>query len=83
MSIKTQGPNPFDYLGLQISADGRRGTPTKWDGTKWVIYDDLQEFALNEQPQEKRGKNFQLKTWLRTYDWIVDNGFNNFSAWVG
>jgi hypothetical protein len=79
---KAQGPNPFDYLGLQISADGCKGTPTKWDGAKWVIYEDLKEFSINEQPQERRGKHFQLKTWLRSYDWVDDKGFDNFGKWV-
>lgn len=80
--VKVQGPNPFDYLGLEVSADGRAGTPTRWDGKQWVYYTDLGRFPINEQPQDKRGKNLQLKTWLRTYDWIADNGFDNFGKWV-
>ncbi|WP_230425927.1 hypothetical protein [Ralstonia syzygii] len=80
--VKAQGPNPFDYLGLEVSADGRAGTPTRWDGKQWVYYTDLGRFPINEQPHDKRGKNLQLKTWLRTYDWISDNGFDNFGKWV-
>ncbi|MDO8770521.1 MAG: TIR domain-containing protein [Burkholderiaceae bacterium] len=77
-----QGPNPFEYLGLQIGADGRTGTPTVWSGQQWAYYDDLEAFSINEQSVDKRGKNLQLKTWLRTYDWVTDDGFNNFSRWV-
>ncbi|KVR99615.1 MULTISPECIES: TIR domain-containing protein [Burkholderia] len=80
--IKAQGPSPFDYLGLEISADGRSGTPTMWDGRQWVYYGDLGQFQINEQSQDKRGKNLQLKTWLRTYDWVADKGFDNFGKWV-
>jgi hypothetical protein len=80
--IKAQGPNPFDYLGLEISADGCSGTPTRWDGAHCVYYQDLGRFSILEQPQDKRSKNWQLKTWLRVYDWVSDKGFDNFGSWV-
>src|SRR5262249_44076841 len=34
--IKLDGPNPFANLGVEISADGFRATPTEWSGGKWV-----------------------------------------------
>ncbi|MBI1747495.1 MAG: TIR domain-containing protein [Acidobacteria bacterium] len=80
--VKTLGPNPFDYLGLQISTDGIRGTPTVWNGMQWVYYKDLEGFEIAEQPWDKRGKHFQLSHWLRTYDWVANNGFHNFGTWV-
>ncbi len=80
--IKTGGPNPFDYLGLLISEDGGKGTPTVWDGSKWVYYQDLGAFDIGDRPQAEHGKNFQLSHWLPTYDWINDDGFNNFGTWV-
>lgn len=82
-AVKANGPNPFDYLGLQVSADGRSGTPTMWDGKQWVYYKDLGAFAIGEQSADKRGKNLQLTTWLPTYDWIADMGFDSFGNWVG
>jgi hypothetical protein len=46
--------------------DGTQSTPTVWDGTQgfWdlCLYD-------RQQPWDKRGKQFQLSHWLRTYDW--------------
>lgn len=82
--VHTKGPNPFEFLGLQISSDGCRGTPTAWDGPqkRWRTYSDLGEFSIVQQPMEKRGKNLPLKTWLPTYDWISDQGFENFANWV-
>lgn len=80
--VKAQGQNPFDFLGLQISADGCTGTPTVWDGKQWVYYDDLGKFSIKQQSQDKRGRNLQLKTWFPTYDWVADDGFNNFGKWV-
>jgi hypothetical protein len=79
---KVAGPNPPDYLGIQVSADGGTGTPTIWDGPKWVYYQDLGAFSINAQPEDKRGKNLQLKTWFPTYDWVANDGFNNFGSWV-
>ncbi|UUZ65697.1 TIR domain-containing protein [Polaromonas sp. P1-6] len=73
--VKVQGPNPFDFLGLQISSDGRTGTPTVWNGSAWAFYQDLGAFSIDEQSQDKRGKNLQLKTWLPSYDWVAGNGF--------
>lgn len=80
--LKAQGPNPFDYLGLQISSEGDYAIPTVWNGQQWVYYQDLGQFKINTQPLNNRGKNLQLKTWLRTYDWIGDDGFNNFGGWI-
>ena len=80
---KAQGPNPFEHLGLQISADGTVGTPTVWSGTQWAYYQDIEKFAIQQQPSDRRGKNLQLSTWLPTYDWVANDGFNNFGSWVG
>lgn len=79
---KVAGPNPLDYLGIEVSTDGATGTPTMWDGSRWVYYGDLGAFSINVQPHDKRGKNLQLKMWFPTYDWVADDGFNNFGSWV-
>ncbi|MCZ8227526.1 MAG: TIR domain-containing protein [Burkholderiaceae bacterium] len=80
--VKKSGPNPFDYLGIEVSSDGTRGTPTIWTGSTWAHYQDLGSFEINPQSQEKWKKNLQLKTWLPTYDWVGNNGFQNFKDWV-
>jgi hypothetical protein len=79
---KTLGPDPLAHLGLQISDNGKRGQPTVWDGQKWVFYSDLDAFDINEQPVAKRGNNYQLSHWYKTYDWVANDGFNNFSSWI-
>lgn len=80
--VKNQGPNPFDYLGLQISNDGCNASPTIWNGTQWEYYQDLGKFEINKQSVERWNKNLPLRTWLATYDWIVDDGYNNFENWI-
>lgn len=79
---KSLGPNPFNYLGLQISDDGRKGSPTVWDGQKWTFYSDLDPFDITEQPTTKRDKNWKLSNWFRTYDWVANRGYENFSSWI-
>lgn len=79
---KSLGKNIFDWLGVEISPDGKKGTPTVWNGQKWVYYSDLDAFSINEQPVEKRGKNYQLSHWLPVYDWVGHDGFNNFESWI-
>lgn len=80
--VKSLGANPFDYLGLRVSEDGRKGTPIEWDGQKWITYSELGSFGINEQPIDKRGKGLRLSHWLPVYDWTADNGFENFNSWV-
>ena len=79
---KLKGPNPLDHLGLLVSADGLHGTPTEWNGERWVVYSDVTSFPISEQPFSRRGGNWQLSTWFSTYDWIQDNGYNNFIDWI-
>lgn len=79
---KPLGPNPFNNLGLVISSDGLTGTPTEWDGTKFVVFKDLEKFKIGEQPLAMRGKHFRLTKWFPIYDWITDNGYKNFGEWV-
>jgi hypothetical protein len=79
---KAAGPNPFDNLGAEISADGYRATPTEWANGKWAYYSDLDPFDINQQPQENRGKHLSLSHWLLTYDWVANRGYENFNAWI-
>jgi hypothetical protein len=79
---KVLGQNPLDYLGLQISADGKKGKPTEWDGEKWIFSGDLGEFSINQQSSTYYGKIFQLSHWYKTYDWIANSGFKNFNSWI-
>jgi hypothetical protein len=79
---KPLGPNPFDYLGLAIGSTGQRATPRQWNGTEWIDYSELGTFEINEQPTDKRGRGFKLSHWLPVYDWIADNGYENFDSWI-
>ena len=76
------GVNPFDHLALQISADGMTGTPILWNGTAWVNYTDIGPFTFTQRPESERGQAFKLLHWWKTYDWVADDGYNNFETWI-
>ena len=80
---KSLGPNPFDYLGYQFSDDGKKLYPCERKNGKWVQYGDFDSYTLkNAAPQVKRGKLYKLSSDYRVYDWIADDGYNNFAKWV-
>ena len=82
---KRLGRNPFDYLGYQYSEDGSRLFPYEYKNGEWVEYGDYDPYTLTTTVSpSSRGKFFKLSSSNRpVYDWIGDNGYDNFSAWVG
>jgi len=79
--VFTQGKNPFDYLGFVVSEDGKKHTYYEHDGTGWKIYAELSAKATNYN-KEHWGKGFKLSTWVKCYDWVKEDGYNNFSTWL-
>ncbi len=79
---KPSGPNPFQYCGLWISEDGKRGTPITYKDGQWYYFSKLDGFPISEQASHLRGKSIPLSTWYCTYDWIDNNGYENFKNWI-
>jgi MTH538 TIR-like domain (DUF1863) len=79
---KPLGSNPFDNLGLIIDTNGRRAKPTEWNGQQFAPYQDLKTFDIEELPQSERGHHWTLSRWLRTYDWVANDGYKNFPSWI-
>jgi hypothetical protein len=80
---KVLGPNPMEYLGSQISADGKSGRPVEWDGRKWIYSIDAASYTFkNAQAAADHGKIIQISRWSTTYDWAKDDGYENFNSWI-
>lgn len=79
---KTEGPNPFEHLGLYISDDGKTGRPTVWTGTKWVYFSKHDSFTINQMPEAQYGMNIKLSNWFSTKDWVAHSGHVNFKNWI-
>ena len=77
------GKNPFEYLGVNYTADGKKGELKEWNGSSWVAYGDLDSISYQSGVGDSyRGKFFQLSKFYKTYDWIANKGSDNFGSWV-
>ena len=79
---KVQGPNPFDNLGLQISADGTQARPTEWKHPQWQWYEDHESFKIARKPIAYWNQHWRLSAWYPTYDWVANKGSENFCDWI-
>jgi hypothetical protein len=83
-NIKAFAPNPLEYVGVTFSANGDIATLWEKNGNDWVKYDKIDGTADYRFPVEQqfRGKGFNLGNWYQVYDWIANDGYNNFSSWI-
>jgi hypothetical protein len=83
---KTLGPNPLEYLGVTFSDSGLTATVHEIVNGQWQEYTEIDgraSWRVGPAPIRFRGQGFNLGGLFRTYDWVDDNGYNNFSNWVG
>ncbi len=83
-TTKPKGPNPLQYVGLTFSADGRTATLWERNGDDWTEYtkiDGTANYSV-QVSQEYRGNGYNLGQWYKTYDWVSDDGYNNFATWT-
>jgi hypothetical protein len=80
--VKGSGPDPFNNLALLFDQAGTTATPVEWNGIEWKIFSELAPFEVPQQPVDRRGKSWKLTTWYKTYDWLGQDGYNNFNKWI-
>ena len=81
---KPLGPNPFEYVGVTYSDDGKTGTLWEKNGSTWTKYERIDgsaTFSVQAGP-EHRGKSYNLSHFYRIYDWVANDGYNSFSGWL-
>lgn len=85
-ATKELGKNPFDYLAVEWSESGKTVTMLEWKNGKWNPYTQIDGSASyrleNLAPVEYRGKCIQLSKLKAVYNWVENDGYNNFSDWV-
>lgn len=79
---KTNGYNPFRYLGYSFSNDGKRLNLHDLIEGKWIKYPDLDGWSVKQVDEKYRNKIYRLSSDYKVYDWNKDDGYNNFSKWV-
>jgi hypothetical protein len=84
-NTKTLGADPFASLGVTYSADGSTGTLWEFTDGDWTQYTEIEGSATfaTRVDASHRGKGYNLANFYQTYKWYADDGFNNFSTWVG
>ena len=84
-TTKIKGPNPLEYVGVTFSESGLIATLWEKKNDKWVEYDKIDGSASYrvEVAQKYRGNGYNLARFYSVYDWVADDGFNNFAGWVG
>lgn len=76
-----QGNNPFAHLGFYIDANGNRTAYQEHNGQNWYTYQNLSP-TLTSFDKQFWDKGYRLSDWIPCYDWVRDDGYNNFASWV-
>lgn len=79
---KTKGSNPLYYLGYSFSSDGTKLNLHDYIEGEWIKYPDLEGWNVKKVEESYRNKIYRLSKDYYIYDWIDDDGYNNFSKWV-
>jgi len=85
-ATKSKGLNPLNYVGVTFSESGL--TATLWEKVNgdWHEFSEIDGSASYQTggvAPKYRGKGFNFAQWYPEYDWIADDGYNNFAGWVG
>ena len=82
---KILGSNPLEYVGVTYSEDGRSMTLWEKNGNIWERYTKIEnksDFAIPQVAAAYRGNGYNLGNFYPIYDWIADDGYNEFNNWV-
>jgi len=79
---KNNGNNPLYYLGYSFDKTGEHLSLHNYIQSEWVDYEDLTGWTVNQVAEKGRNKIIRLSTIYPIYDWVKDDGYNNFAKWV-
>ncbi|WP_119681466.1 TIR domain-containing protein [Indioceanicola profundi] len=81
-STDPEGPNIFDYLGYGWSERSAKLVPNVLENGKWAVYDDADPIPASSATYLTAGTTPTLSDLFPVYDWVQDDGYNNFATWV-
>ena len=80
---KINGNNPLYYLGYSMGSNGKSLRLHNYIQGEWVDFTDLAGWNItNPVSDNQRNKIFRLSTIYPVYDWVKDDGYNNFASWI-
>lgn len=83
---KPKGYNPFDYLAVEISEDGSQYAFLEYKNQAWKYWEEIEStrwFSNNYFNESLAGTCKKLSCFFSVYDWVKDDGYHNFSEWIG
>ncbi len=83
--VKIKGANPFSSLGVTYSSSGLTATLKVARGDKWYDYTDIDgtaSFQTGGVPSRFHGQGYNLTEFCPVFDWVSQDGYNNFGTWV-
>ena len=75
------GKNPFEYLRLTVSEDGRVINFFEYCNG-WIKYKDLPEIKNSQFTEKDYGKTYNFDRFFDIYSYDWDNGKKNLVGWV-
>lgn len=82
---KYLGPDPLLHVGVTFSESGLTATLHEKGNGKWYEYGEIDgsaSYRIDPVADQYKGKGFHLGNFYPTYDWVADDGYQNFSTWV-
>ena len=82
---KPLGPDPLAYVGVSFSESGLTSTLHENINGKWCEYYEIggsASYRIEPIAIKHRGQGYNLSNLFPTYDWVEDDGYNNFADWV-
>jgi hypothetical protein len=76
------GENPFSYLGLKVSKDGKTIDFFEKQNNNWVIFKDLPSIKNSHFKANNFGREFSLSSFYKRYSYDWNNGKVNFPMWI-
>lgn len=90
-NTKSLGLNPFNYTGVYFNKDGSQYAfiTRETIGGDWTYWEEIDsnKFHVNDYFNKEYAKNnaekcIPLSNFFPIYDWVKDDGYNNFKNWV-
>ncbi|MPM13076.1 hypothetical protein SDC9_59431 [bioreactor metagenome] len=79
---KSNGNNPLYYLGYSFKNNGTKIKLHNYIQGSWTDYTDLEGWSVNQVEAKHRDKIFRLSEIYPIYDWVSNDGYNNFEKWI-
>jgi MTH538 TIR-like domain (DUF1863) len=76
------GENPFDYLSLKVSKDGKTIDLFENKDGSWINYKDLPLIKNSHFKENDFGKGFKFSDFYKRYSYDWNNGKVSFSDWI-